>query len=412
MNQSEILPRQRVESMLKTGKADRIPFAFCYFDPSPLFQKTPGRFSIEELTRRFPEDGSYEWTLWDDAELSARATKKAMATLLEEYDWERCFMTRGGIHAWGKKIIVKKNNQYARINITDFRNPSLELAWEGTPEGELRYLPVKSHARWKQGVEENKRNPKTEDELLQTLPRRSEKLLVELGEVEHIRQLVKQIKDRYMVITWTPTPFWRNHHYDTWSYEELFTTLYDQPSLVKKATEIHLFNGIEELKAAKSAGAEVVAIDEYLTSDDEIGLKHFQEFSLPYTRKMIEAAKKIGLYVVFEYGGDALSRIDYIKDLPADAFWMEEASKQGPIDIGKVRKRLGDHKVLLGNLCNKEFLYRGTPEKVEEEVKRQIEIAGKNGYFMMSTGSASARSPLKENAIALLRATQKYGGLQ
>ena len=405
----QLSPRQRVEAMLRTGRADRIPFAFCYFDPTGLFNKSPGTFLREELTRRFPQEGSYEWTLWDDAELNAWAHQQAMATLMEEYDWERCFFTRGGIHAWGRKLIVHQNRRYAIVNATDFRNPFEEHAWECREDGQIGNLPVKPHAPWRRGVEENKRNPQTAVELLQALPQRSARQLRDLGEVEHIRQLAGRLKERYMTVTWVPAPFWRNHHYETWGYAQLFTMLYDDPALVKQATEIHLYNAIEELKAAQWAGAEVVAIDEYFPSDDEIGLNHFLEFSLPATEKLIQEAKRLGLYVVFEYGGDALSRIDHFKDLPADAFWVEEASKQGPIDIGEVRRRLGDKKVLLGNLCNKDFLYKGTPAAVEEEVRRQIEVAGRHGYFMMSTGSASARAPIIENSLALLRATKESG---
>lgn len=409
----ELLPRQRVASMLETGTADRIPFAFCYFEPHPLFAKAPRKFEEEELCERFSEDGSYEWTLWDDAEIKARSRRKAMGDVIEEVDWHRVFLTRGGVFAWGRKAIVKTGNRWAVVNITDIHDTYEETAWERAPDGAVKSISVstKGRRRYEGGVEKNVRNPGNSEELLKVLHHRTAQQIIDAGDVALVQHTAEAMRDRYMVATWIPVPFWRNHRYKTWGYENIMLLLYDNPDLIKQATEIHFYNAVEELKAVKQAGAEVVAIDEYFTSDDEMGVAHFLEFSLPHTRRLIEEAKKLGLYVVFEYGGDPMTRIEHFKDLPADAFWVEEASNQGYIDIGEVRKRLGPDKVLMGNVCNREFMYKGTPEDVEKEVKRQIDVAGKDGYFMMSTGSASAKSPIKENAVALLRTTREYGSL-
>jgi uroporphyrinogen decarboxylase len=74
-----------------------------------------------------------------------------------------------------------------------------------------------------------------------------------------------------------------------------------------------------------------------------------------------------------------------------------------------VKKRFGDQLCLIGNV-DVDLLARGTPAEVREVVRRNIEVAGRNGGYIVGSGNSIPEYVNFQNYLAMLQATREYGG--
>jgi uroporphyrinogen-III decarboxylase len=77
--------------------------------------------------------------------------------------------------------------------------------------------------------------------------------------------------------------------------------------------------------------------------------------------------------------------LDQIAAYPFDALAIEEGRKDYDLDVGEIRRRLGDERVLFGNVSCMQVV-EGRPEEILAEVRRQIAVAGRSGRFVVSIG--------------------------
>ena len=77
--------------------------------------------------------------------------------------------------------------------------------------------------------------------------------------------------------------------------------------------------------------------------------------------------------------------LDQIAEYPFDALAIEEGRKDYDLDVGVIRERLGDDRVLFGNVPCMQVV-EGRPEDILAEVRRQIDVAGQSGRFVLSIG--------------------------
>ena len=98
-----------------------------------------------------------------------------------------------------------------------------------------------------------------------------------------------------------------------------------------------------------------------------------------------------------------------MRELGMDALTLEEGRKGDPMDIAKVREILGPEQCIFGNFDAENVLLRGTKEDIEREVIRQIGSAGRDGAFIMGTGSPICDDTDPEQVDAFIQLTRQYG---
>ena len=180
--------------------------------------------------------------------------------------------------------------------------------------------------------------------------------------------------------------------------------------LILNPAEVHQLMEIatESCIAYMSAQWEVTGetMSQIMIADDvggQLSPKHWWEFSGQYIKKVIDAAPERAITIVHN-----CLKTDHIlemyPDTGADALQMDPE-----IDIGEVKKRIGDKMGLIGNMHQLKTLQHGTPEEVELECKEMIEKAGRDGgYILSASGCLSKETPI-ENLDAMLSAAEKFG---
>ncbi|HNT35214.1 MAG TPA: uroporphyrinogen decarboxylase family protein, partial [bacterium] len=79
------------------------------------------------------------------------------------------------------------------------------------------------------------------------------------------------------------------------------------------------------------------------------------------------------------------------------------------MDIVELKKKVAGRFCLIGNVELDAFLCRGTPETVEQEVKRLIREVAPGGGYCLGSSNTVPRFVKKENYRAMIEAGRKYG---
>ena len=153
---------------------------------------------------------------------------------------------------------------------------------------------------------------------------------------------------------------------------------------------------------------------DYVWTFDDMAYKNGPMFSLkvlgevfmPHLRRVADAIKGEGFPWILHSDGDIMPLLD---DLITLGFEGLHPLEPGPMDIEAVKRSYGDRLCLVGNIDLHYTLTQGTPEEVEAEVKRRIEIVGRGGGYMISSANSITSYCKIENVWAMVEAIRKYG---
>jgi hypothetical protein len=171
---------------------------------------------------------------------------------------------------------------------------------------------------------------------------------------------------------------------DALGFESLMTGFLEAPEVVHRISRLGMPRNRAHWQAVRDAGVEAVHLSEY-SWGNQVSPGVYRELIAPYTRELIDFYHGIGFKVLLYVMGDVRPILDQIADQPFDALAVEEGRKGYELDIGLVRRELGEDRVLFGNVPMR-LIVSGRPEDLLAEVRRQIDVAGRGGRFVIGTG--------------------------
>jgi len=190
---------------------------------------------------------------------------------------------------------------------------------------------------------------------------------------------------------------------------EAMKCLLKNPNLIKKLSEITLERVLEEAKALVEVGVEALWIEEVFAGSDIISPKHFQEFALPYEKKLIEKLRSLNVYTILYFCGNPTPIIKDLITVNAHAYAFEEEKKNIKIDMENIRGMLMGKSCLFGNF-DAIYTLRKTPKEIEEKVKEMIFKLAPGGGFIIGTGSPILKDIPPENIDTLIKTARTYSG--
>jgi hypothetical protein len=157
------------------------------------------------------------------------------------------------------------------------------------------------------------------------------------------------------------------------------------------------------ISSAHSSGTPLVFIPLHKGADGFISTEQFKTFYWPSLRKVMLGLIDEGL-IPFPFAeGSYNSRLEIVSDLPkSKVIWRLDAT-----DMARAKEILGDKACLFGNVPAS-IISTGTPDSVKAYCKQLIDVAGKGGGFILSTGSSIEKAP-PANVHALIDFSKEYG---
>lgn len=176
--------------------------------------------------------------------------------------------------------------------------------------------------------------------------------------------------------------------------------------LIKRYTQYQAELAKKYIRAG--AHAIIIADDLAYNSGPFLSPVLFREILFPYLKEEVRAIKNFrDVPVIFHSDGNINLLLDDIVELRIDG--IHPLEKHAGVDIVAVKKKYGDHICLMGNVDTSYTLPYGTPQEVEEEVKKLIEAVAPGGGFILRASNLLTSDIPQVNVLAMYYAAEKYG---
>lgn len=375
--------KERMLKALEGGKPDVVPIA-PYFWGAEYRWKAVG-VEIWEL-------------LYGDREMSFIASDK----LHQRHPCDWIFVQGFGSGWLMGKTVEKKDGQ---VFITDSDGTRYEFLRDGHQivrvDESTKNAPntgiVNRDIKTKADIDKLWGGPRT--------PRRKRK--IDISKDDWQRRLIDKYGDHVLMVGGGISPFVQACY--TLGFETSLIMLKENPDTFVYLMDRFYEDSLPHYEIAAAYGYDAVLIAESWASVDIISPQQYADFAFPYQKAAIDAAHENGLKAILYSTGSLIPILPKMRELGMDALTLEEGRKGDPMDIAEVREILGPKQCIFGNFDAENVLLRGTKEDIEREVIRQIDSAGRNGAFIMGTGSPICDDTDQEQVDQFIQLTRQYG---
>ena len=222
-----------------------------------------------------------------------------------------------------------------------------------------------------------------------------------------LRQAVERFEGKRAVVFLTHEAFEFSHYLR--GLDDLLMDYIDAPEFVHDLASIVSDYKIEVAEAAIDVGADVIVSgDDYAHRQAPImSARHFEEFSLPYLDKLVEAVHRKGVPLIKHTDGNIWSILEQMVDVGIDA--IDPLEPIAGMDIGEVKRQYGDRVAVVGNVDCTEILTHAPIEEVVDAVKETIAKGSVGGGHILASSNSIHPGVRPENYKAMVESARKFG---
>jgi hypothetical protein len=179
--------------------------------------------------------------------------------------------------------------------------------------------------------------------------------------------------------------------------------MYRQPEKLLEAIEklMPVLNRITT--RLEKDGTNIVGMALHRGADGFMSLKQFEKFYWPGVKALIVAFIDAGFTPSMFWEGNFTTRLEYLLELPEG----KTLHRFDKTDILRAKEVLGGHQCFGGGV-SASLLQLGSVQDVKDRCKELIDTVGKDGGFIMMSGSSLEDAKL-ENIKAMIDFTREYG---
>ncbi|MCL5987048.1 MAG: hypothetical protein M1371_10895 [Actinobacteria bacterium] len=222
-----------------------------------------------------------------------------------------------------------------------------------------------------------------------------------------MKKVIDRFKGKKAIIAWLRDGFAEVR--DLHGFEETLVDFYDRPDLIRGIIEKAVDYYTELARIARKLGAEVASTGDDIAGKNGLFMSphHFRDVIYPAMKRLYKNFHDLGFYVIKHTDGDLMPIIEDLIDTGLDC--LDPIDPSAGMDIALIKRKYGDRICIKGNVDCAGSLVYGKPKDVEEETKKCIEIAGKNGGYICSSSNSIHSSVVPENYVTMLNAIKEYG---
>jgi len=156
---------------------------------------------------------------------------------------------------------------------------------------------------------------------------------------------------------------------------------FKKPAFVEKMVDFCADLLIKLYEPLVNEGMEALSIADPTASGDLINPKQMSRFAVPPLKKMSDWAKSKGVYTILHICGNTSDRLEQFIDTGCTVIFFDQK-----VDIAKAKEVLFGKMCFGGNVAPVHVLLNKTKEEVEQACKETIELAGKDGGYVLVPG--------------------------
>ena len=197
--------------------------------------------------------------------------------------------------------------------------------------------------------------------------------------LEATRRVREKIGDTYLVTMTCWGPFTLAARFVG---EELFMkSTFKKPAFVEKMVDFCADLLIHVYEPLVRDGLECISIADPTASGDLINKKQMERFAVPGLKKLTGWAKGKGVHSILHICGNTSDRLDLFPPTGASTIFFDQK-----VDIAKAKESLHGKMSFGGNIAPVHVLLNQDSAGVEKSCREVIEIAGKDGGFILVPG--------------------------
>ncbi len=163
--------------------------------------------------------------------------------------------------------------------------------------------------------------------------------------------------------------------------EAFMKNTFKKPAFVEKMVDFCADLLITLYEPLVNAGIEAISIADPTASGDLINPKQMAKFAVPALKKMSDWAKSRGVHTILHICGDTSDRLEQFLDTGCTVIFFDQK-----VNIARAKEVLGGKMCFGGNIAPVHVLLNRTVDEVRQACKEVIEIAGKDGGFVLVPG--------------------------
>ena len=188
--------------------------------------------------------------------------------------------------------------------------------------------------------------------------------------------------------------------------EQFFLDLYERPDWVHQALDFITERAIRSLAGLSPEFVDLVELPGHVGTF--LSPTMYEEFFLPYDKRIIDALHALGLPVSYHNCGRCKHQLPSVAKAGADcAETLTPPSHGGSVSLREAKELVGDQLCLIGGFDQKTLEF-GTPQLVRDEVRRCIEEGAPGGGYILYNTDHFFEAPL-ENVHAMVQAAREFG---
>jgi uroporphyrinogen decarboxylase len=200
-------------------------------------------------------------------------------------------------------------------------------------------------------------------------------------------------------------------------FTNVYEKLYEEPEYIERLVDILTEKDIEAwtyLLSHYGKNLDVVIYTDDFSSQNTLIISKdmVRKFFLPKYQKIFSVIKKYAphIKILFHCCGAAFELIPLIMEMGADILNPLQISASG-MDLAKIKKTFGKDLIFWGGgIDTQRVLPFGTPQEVEDAVKRSLDALAPGGGYVFNTVHCIQPEVPPQNIMRMIETLQKYGG--
>jgi len=167
--------------------------------------------------------------------------------------------------------------------------------------------------------------------------------------------------------------------------ENLIMESFDDPQWVHTILGFLRDRKLHYIKTLKGARFDLIELGGGDASTTVISPDIFRQFVAPYDRELISEAKNVDQKIVYHTCGGMMPILEDIRDMgPTAIETLTPRGMGGDVDLGEVKRRVGDDVCLIGGFDQGHFFMNSTVLETKKAVRDAFESAGEGGGLILS----------------------------
>ncbi len=133
----------------------------------------------------------------------------------------------------------------------------------------------------------------------------------------------------------------------------------------------------------------------------------YKKHLFPYLFDLFHSVLKRDIPIMLHADGNLNEILDDLVSAGISA--LHPIERKSNMDIGRIKKRYGKGLCLVGNINASDTLVYGPIDRIVSEVKNTINIAGRDGSYILASDSDYHDGIPPRNFIEMIKAAKKYG---